>query len=161
MQKIIRLLAIIATALAVCSLILLIVTCPFQRLFAQTLGYPDSILGELPTFPLMPFLQCFLKAGCIALLIMCCGNKKGGIWLEILVVVALVSVLPFFTSMVSSMYQSYIARLGTEKLTANSAISVLSNYCCYPLMWGTALAQVTCGMSIAYKFINKKQNLEQ
>lgn len=160
MQKTIRILAIISAVLVGFSLALLIVSLPFQRLLAQVLGYPEISLAMLPTFPFVPFLSCFLRAGCIAALIICCGNKKGGIWLEILMLAILVIVLPFLTTAASTAYTTFIGRYGNAKLVAISAVSRISDFCCHPANWGQALAYITCGMSIAFKTMRKKQNSE-
>jgi hypothetical protein len=67
---------------------------PLQRVIAKEIfNYPPYVIAELPQFPLMSFLSCLLRAGCIGLLIICCGNKKGGIWLEILIIVILAIVI--------------------------------------------------------------------
>lgn len=49
-----------------------------------------------------------LKAGCLAVLIICCGNKRGGIWLEVLMLVVLLAIIPgiqeFALAFVTSFY---------------------------------------------------------
>ena len=160
MQKTIRIFAIISAVLVGFSLVLLIFSLPFQRLLAQALGYPEFSLAVLPMFPFVPFLSCLLRAGCIAVLIICCGNKKGGIWLEILMLAILVIVLPFINTAASTAYTAFIARYGNAKIAANGVVSRISDFCCQPANWGQALAYITCGMSITFKTMRKKLNLE-
>ena len=144
------------------SLFLLIVSLPLQPLLAvEIFGCSANIVSMLPQFPLMQFLSCLLRAGCIALLIICSGNKKGGIWLEILVIVALAAVVPFINGAGTAFYNNLIANLNSEKLIAISTASSISSYLCYPASCGQVLAYITCGMSIAFKVMSKKQNAVQ
>lgn len=161
MQKTIRIFAILSASLAGFSLILLIASLPFQQLYAQLLGYPHDLMSALPVFPIVPFLNCLLKAVCFALLIICCGNKKGGIWLEILMIIVFIIVLPLINTVSTFTYTSITNQFGSDRLLANSLTSALSAFCCSPANWGQALAYITCGMSIAFKTINKQSILEQ
>ena len=159
MQKTIRVLAIIATALVAVTLLLLVVSMPFQGVIAKEIfNYPPYVIAELPKFPLMSFLSCLLRTGCIGLLIICCGNKKGGIWLEILIIVILAIVLPVMDNIASQLYTVVLGRYGSEKIMINSLITQIANYCAYPSGLGHVLAYITCGMSIAFKTLSKKQN---
>ena len=162
MQKTIRVLAIIAAVLVGISLFLLVASMPFQRAIStQIYRYPADMAAELPLFPLIPFVTCLLEAGCVALLIICCGNKNGGIWLEILVVAVLAIVLPAINNVATQVYATVLGRFGSEKIVANSIVSVISSYCRFPADWGLVLAYITCGMSIAFKVISKKQSAVQ
>lgn len=159
MQKTIRVLAIIATALVTVTLLLLVVSMPFQGVIAKEIfNYPPYVIAELPKFPLMSFLSCLLRTGCIGLLIICCGNKKGGIWLEILIMIILAIVLPVIDNVALRLYTVVLGRYGSEKIMINSLISQIANYCAYPSGLGHVLAYITCGMSIAFKTLSKKQN---
>ena len=161
MQKTIRILAIISAVFVGFSLVLLLVSLPFQRVLAQALDYSEVSIEVLPMFPLVPFLICLLKMVCVVLLIICCGNKKGGIWLEILIFAVLVIGLPFINTAASTVYNIFVGRFGgSAKLVANSIVSQISAFCCYPSNWGQALSYLTCGMSITFKVMSKKQNLE-
>ena len=155
MSKTIRILAIISVGLVGFSLVLLVASVPLQRVLAQILDYPAMAIGELPIFPLKEFLFCLLRAGCVASLIICCGNEKGGIWLEILVLIVLVIVFPLINVVASTVYNQL--QFGTERMAANSVVSTISAFCCYPANWGQALAYVTCGMSITFKAMSKKR----
>ena len=162
MDKVIRILAIVATALVVLSLLLMLITIPFQGLIAQyLLGYPEDVLSFLPQFPLAPFLTTLMRLLPVALLILCCGSKKGGYWLEILVFVALVIVLPPLTSFLStgfSVLRDYIS-LSAYMVVSNSVANTISNFCLGPASVGYALAYCTCGMSIVYK-VRKMEKLQ-
>lgn len=69
--------AIVATALAGLSLLLILISVPFQKTFAEVLSTSDKILDVLPQFPVIPFIFTFLRFGCIALLLICCGKQHG------------------------------------------------------------------------------------
>lgn len=162
MEKRIRTMAVIATILMGVSVFLLVASVPFQRLIAREIfGVSDDVIGILPQFPVMPFLNCMLRAGCVALLMICCGKKKGGIWLELLVLGLLALILPAINNLASQGYMVFLGRYGSAKLAANSVVSQISSYCLTPAGWSSVLAYVACGMSITFKTMSKKQAVEQ
>ena len=158
MQKFIRILAIAAAVLVALSFLLILISIPLQRFIAGTLlQYPDSMLSIMPIFPLDSFVSCFLLLGCMILLVVCCGNKKGSIWLEILVLAAIVLVLPMLSTLLSYVQNIIIARVrGEAFIAANSIASRIWAYCMYPGNLGRSIALVAIGMSIAFKRMNKK-----
>lgn len=158
MQKSIRVTAIIATVLVGLSLILLIVSIPFQGMIAPIFNSSAEVIAMMPRFPLASFLTCLLQTVLTALLIICCGNKKGGIWLELLVLCCLVIVLPAISSLAADMQTVFIARFGAATVAAHSVASEISSYCLIPSDLGQALACISCGMSIVFKKMSKKQN---
>ena len=153
MKITIRVLAIVSAALMGLSLMLLLGLFPFQGGFAQLfLNCPEEIVNVLPIFPLVPFLNCLLSTVCVALLILCCGNKRGGIWLELVVLGCLIIVLPVINYVASMVYVRAVANPGgVFRISAENTVSQISNICLIPSGLGRALAYVTCGMSIAYK----------
>lgn len=161
MDKVIRILAIVATALVVLSLLLMLITIPFQGLIAQyLLGYPEDVLSFLPQFPLMPFLTTLMRLLPVALLILCCGSKKGGYWLEILVFVALVIVLPPLTSFLTTGYSFVLNNTihhSAYEVVSSSVVNIISNFCQVPASGGYALAYCACGMSIVYKALSNRK----
>ena len=158
MQKTIRILAIIATSLAAVTLVSLVVSIPLQGVIAEKIyGCSYNVIEALPQFPVMPFLSNLLRAGCIGLLIICCGNKKGGIWLEILMMVILAIVLPVTDNLVLRLYTVVLGQFGSEVLLTNTVITQIANFCAFPSGLGQTLAYITCGMSIAFKTLSKKQ----
>lgn len=159
MQKTIKIMSIVAVVLAAFSLFMLLVTIPFQGLIASgVFGYSGSETGAFPIFPTMPFINCFMRTACMALLIVCCGNKKGGIWMELLVLASMVFVLPAFSSAVSQTYNVFVSRaMGLKYVAANSVASTIANYCLVPAGWGQTIAYVTCGMSIVFKKMSKER----
>ncbi len=159
MKKTIRIMAIIAVSLAGFSLILILASIPFQSMLAREVyGYHEDLVEALPQFPLLSFLICFLRTACIALLIICCGNKKGGIGLELLILGCLVIILPLISQFVSQLYTVLLSRIDRQYLVANYVVTNIANFCSIPSNCGQAHAYVTCGMSIAFKKININTN---
>ncbi len=157
MQKNIRIIAIIAVALEAMSMLLLIITTIFQQQLGKMLGYPDVVLGMLPKLPIVQFMYCIASFTVILLLLICCGNKKGGIWLEIIALICLAVVLPTMNQMLGWILNTLIAQQrGTAYMAATSAASLIAGFCMMPGTLGQTLAYVTCGMSIAYKHVHKK-----
>ena len=158
MQKLIRVLAIIAAVLIALSLVLLLGTLPFQRAIAAKLyTSSDDVIAVLPIFPLATFINCFMLTGCSALLIVCCGNKKGGIWLELILLVAMALVLPAIYRLLSRFMTVAFGQFrGDTYIAANSVADLISSCCMWPGNLGRCLAFVTGGMSIVYKHMSKK-----
>ena len=158
MQKFIRVLAIIAAVLVALSLLALLISIPCQRLIAGSwFHYPEQMVAALPIFPLAHFIHCFLLLGCTALMIVCAGNKKGGIWLEILLLVMLALVVPVLSTALTNVQTILTGHLrGDSYVAANSVVNQISGYCMWPGNLGNSLSLVACGMSIAFKQMSKK-----
>ena len=157
MQKFIRIAAAVAVALMGVSLLLLLVTVAMQPTIGRWLNYPADVLGVLPRFPLIPALFCCLRLGCVALLLSCCGNKKGGIWLEVIVFICLAMILPAFNSVATYSHQILVGnRMGAAYIAANALVSNIASCCMISAGIGQALAYATCGMSVIFKKMNKK-----
>lgn len=156
MQKFIRTMAIVATALVGLSLLLLLITFPFQSWIFRYSYRVSLHLDALPLFPLVPFVFCLLRLACVALLIICCGNKKGGFWLELIVFFSLLLILPPLQSVAQTFYITMLGRMGEHYIAANNVVTNIANYCMQPASWGGALAYAVCGMSIIYKHMCKK-----
>lgn len=157
MQKFIRIIAIVAAALMALSLSLLVITVPFQRLIATEVYGMEYAASALPQFPIVAFIFCLLRLGCAALLIVCGGNKRGGIWLELVVFFTLLAVLPPLNSYFSTIYTQFLGRMGEYRLAANSCVSMITNFCLQPALWGQALAYAVCGMSIVHKHMSNSK----
>ena len=153
MQKVIRILAIIAAALGALSTVLLLLSMPFQQLLTEHLyGLSGETLDMLPQFPLIPFIFTMLRTGLMAILIICCGNQKGGIWLEIVICGVLLLVLPALYALAHTLYTTLVINMrGYAFATAQNVVYTLADRCMTPAGWGQALAYLTCGMSIAFK----------
>ena len=158
MQKVIRILAIVAAVLVCLSLLLLLVTTPFQRLLARTLyGYDDATIGFLPQLPVIPVLFCLFRAGCVALLAIWCGNKRGGIWLEIVLLACLAVILPGINGLVNAVYTPLLYRMqGVNAMAASNVVNSIATLCLIPGGFGQIIAYVVCGMSIVFKKMNKR-----
>lgn len=162
MQKVIRIIVIAATVLTGFSLLLLIAVTPLQGEIARIVyNAPADIMAFFPQFPLDSLIVCFLQVVCVALLIICCGNKKGGIWPEILMLVLLAVVLPAISAIISAISPVFLSRFGAAFLAVHSIVSKISSICLGPSYLGIMLASVACGMSIALKTMSKKQSMGQ
>ena len=160
MQKFIRIMAIVATALIGGSFLLILLSIPFQRMIAMTfLNYPEQFVSCLPQIPVPQLLLCFLRLVCVALLIVCCGNKKGGVWLEIIILVCLVALLPGIHTIITPLYSKLVTYAqGINASAAYSASNTITTFCLIPSGWGQTIAYIACGMSIAFKHMSKKMD---
>ena len=158
MKKTIRFLTIISTALVVLSLLILLISIPLQSLIGKyVLGISEQTSSQLPMFPLIQFLECLACSACVALMFICCFNKKGGIVIEIIIIGCLVILFPFVFNVLSRIYtEVLLTHYPAYRLVAYSTVSQISSYCLTPLNWGSALACVTAGMSIASKKLEKE-----
>ena len=157
MKKTIRIMAIIATVLAGFSLLLIFASIPLQSIIAREIyGCSEEILDAMPLFPTVAFLNCLFRMVCFALLIICCGNQKGGIWMELMIAGCLAIVLPVVAQISSWAYSMILGNMNSLYLAANSIVTSMVNFCLAPAGLGQTLAYVTCGMSIAYKRLGKK-----
>lgn len=158
MQKFIRVTAIIAAVLIALSFLLLLISIPFQRMIgAKLFGISDDVVDVLPQFPLASFVNCFMLLGCAVLLIVCCGNKKGGIWLELILLAAVALVLPAINFLLSYVVTVAFGQFrGYAYIAANTVTNQIASYCMWPGNLGRSLALVVCGMSIVFKRMSKK-----
>lgn len=158
MQKVMRILAIVATVLMVVSLLLLLISIPLQSLYAkEVLNYPADMRSALPVIPLPTLLSCLLRAVLVALVIFVCGSKKGGILFDLAVLAGLVIVEPILNGIVTAVYTAVLGGMGYEYVLGNSVATQLSTYCLMPAGWGVVIAYVICGMSIACKKLSKPE----
>lgn len=153
MNKFIRIMAIVSTALVALSLLLILVSVLFQPLLFRVLyGYEDVTF----VFPWVAFLNWVLRFVCIALLIICCGEKKGGIWLELLVFFTMLLIIPMLTTVGSLLFNDWLLDVkGVEYYSLYNHATNIAGECALPAGWGNSLAYVTCGMSIVYKMMSK------
>jgi len=67
-------------------------------------------------------------------------------------------VLPAANTLSSFLFNSVIARIFSgAQVAAYSIANSIASHCTIPGGWGNAVAYAACGMSIAYKLMNKKQ----
>lgn len=158
MQKTIRILAIIAAILVALSFLLLLISIPFQRLIADKgFGYSQDIIGLLPVVPWAVIAECFVLLGCAILLIVCANSKKSGIWLEILLLAAVVAVLPVLNTVLSNVQNVLFVNVrGSTYVAANSVANLISSYCMWPGNLGHSVLLVVAGMSMVHKHMSKK-----
>ena len=158
MQKFIRVTAIIAAVLVALSFLLLLVCIPFRQTIAAKLytSSPD-VIAALPIVSWPSFIYCFMLLGCAILAVVFGGNKKGGIWLEILVFAAVALVLPFMKDLLAFAQNAAIGRYrGSVYLAANATVAQIARYCMWPANLGNCLVLVVCGMSVVFKRMSKK-----
>ena len=156
MQKMIRVLAIVAAVLVALSLCLLLLNFPLQRPIGRAFSYNEQLLGFLPVFPQEQFMRCLVMLLCTVLLAVFAG-KKGIVLPEILLLTVLVLVLPFFStfgSVALTVARNQVG--GGIAAAAESIAKTIANYCMGPANLGNSLALVVAGMSIAFKGMSKK-----
>lgn len=158
MQKFIRVMAIVALVLVALSFLLLLGTLPFQRVLAEKVLKPaPDVLALLPIFPLAAFIGCILLLGCAILAVVFGGNQKGGIWLEILVLIAVALVVPFISGFLDSLLTPFLATArGSLYVAAGATANQIANACMWSANLGESLMLVVCGMSMVYKRMSKK-----
>lgn len=156
MQKLIRILAIVACVLVAVSLFLMVASMPFKTVLGRLLVSSEQILAAMPLAHWPSLVYGLLLFGCTALLIVCCGNKKGGIWLELLVIVLVAVVLPLASRGMNLWYSWWVNARGEYYGAANSISATLANYCMAPARVGNSLAYVVAGMSILFKHMSKE-----
>ena len=157
MQKMIRVLAIIAVILVAFSMLALLISIPLQRVLAlRVFSYPAEMVAYLPIVPFPQLLRCLLLLGC-AILVMVCAGKKGIILPEILLLIVLLFVIPGVNNFLPTLITNWLARTkGDSYVAANSVANMVSNYCATPAALGNSLALVVCGMNMVYKKMSKQ-----
>lgn len=156
MQKLIRILAILAVVLVLASLCLMVVCIPFRH-FLGSIFYPGAeILDAMPLIYWPAFVNGLALLVCMVPLVICCGNQKGGIWLELVVLAILMLVLPLLSEGIGTLSAWVINARGSAYAAANSVSAKIAGYCMAPARLGTALAYVAAGMSMAFKHMRKK-----
>lgn len=157
MQKLIRITAIIATALTMLGIQLVVLSVPVQPWIAENIyHYPKDVVDCLPIIPFDMVFSYTLRLDCMALLIICCGNKKGGIWLELIAMILLAVVLPEIDRAVAILYTQILGSYGGHIVVGvRSFVNNIANYCLIPCNWGYALSFVAGGMSIVHKLTRK------
>lgn len=158
MQKFIRVTAIIAVVLVALSFLLLLISIPFQQtIAAKVFGSPHDAVSIMPVVPWVTVTNCIWLLGCAILAVVFGGNKKGGIWLEILVFAAVALVLPMMTALLGNVQNVVMAQArGTSYIAANAVANQIASYCMAPGNLGQSLILTVCGMSIVYKRMSKK-----
>lgn len=156
MNKFIRVTAIVGAALVALSLCLLLISIPLQPVLGRVYMHQGEFLSFLPIFPVAAFVNLFLLLGCTVPMIFCAGKKKGGIWLEILLFVALVLVLPLISSVLSTGLSVVAGNYrGSSYMAAYSIVNTISGWFTWTAGIGRAITLVACGMSITYKKLSK------
>ena len=158
MQKTIKIMTIVSVALVGFSLILLLATIPFQGIIMQyNYGFNEHLAAELPQFPWLYFIRCLICLAFVTLLFFC-WRRNNSIKFELIVIICLVFVLPSIERIAIQLYDNIvIGMMGSERAMAALSLLHFSDLCLSPAGWGKAVAYVTCGMSIAFKKIQKNK----
>lgn len=156
MQKTIKIMTIVSVALVGFSLILLLATIPFQGIIMQyNYGFNEHLAAELPQFPWLYFIRCLICFAFVTLLFFC-WRRNNSIKFELIVIICLVFVLPSIERIAIPLYHNIvIGMMGWDRATTVFSLQNFSELCLIPAGWGKAVAYVTCGMSIAFKKIQK------
>lgn len=156
MQKLIRILAILALVLVLASLCLMVVCIPFRH-FLGSIFYPGAeILDGMPLIYWPAFVNGLALLVCMVPLVICCGNQRGGIWLELVVLAILALVLPLLSEVIN-IWAAWLFNSHSSIYAAASSVSArIAGYCMAPARLGTVLAYVAAGMSMAFKHMRKK-----
>lgn len=157
MQKMIRVLAVVAVILVALAFLLLLISIPLQRVLAiNVFRYSEDMVAHLPIVPFPQLLRCLLLLGCVILLTVCAG-KKGVILPEILLLAVLLFVIPGVNSFLPTLITNWLAQAkGAAYVAANSVANMISSYCVMPASLGNSLALVVCGMNMVYKKMSKQ-----
>ena len=126
-----------------------------KRSAKRSIGYSGCVSTHSLHYFLIS-LNLFLLLGCTVPMIFCAGKKKGGIWLEILLFVALVLVLPLISSVLSTGLSVVAGNYrGSSYMAAYSIVNTISGWFTWTAGIGRAITLVACGMSITYKKLSK------
>ena len=158
MQKTIKIMTIVSVALVGFSLILLLATIPFQGIIMQYIhGLNEHLSAEFPQFPWLCFIRCLICLAFVTLLFFC-WRRNNSIKFELIVIICLVFVLPSIERIAIPLYNNIVLRvMGPERGSAVLSMLNFSDLYLIPAGWGKAVAYVTCGMSIAFKKIQKNK----
>lgn len=175
MKTFARIAAALAVVLVILSLCSLLFTTVFQ------VGIASELMDELftkqlkkhPVIPLGSFLSCLMMLCCMAPMIFLAGRKKGGIWIEIALLLVMLCSIPILSTMGDFVYW-YIIR--GEGYTAEEIprafyrwfnvsgnipqvrflIYELESKCMRAAEFGQILMYITCGVSIGLRLRDRK-----
>lgn len=154
MNKFIRIVAIVSAVLMGVSAILLIVVLCCQNSLSHLISTSDFSAFIVPGGPVIRIL-CSL--GMAVLMCFFLGNKKVGIWFDILSFALIGFVFPFICSIVNYFETMMYTRVNGEMLmAARSAVMSLCNVPQFIAQAAVTILLLMCGMSIAYKRLTKE-----
>jgi len=116
-------------------------------------GYQDRGVFAVPYAHIVGWLHVLLLA---VLVFIFAGNRKVGIWLEIVILGESALLYPAFSYILSAAINSLQSRLGADMIITQSSVNALCSWVNMLFGMGSALLPVICGMSIAYKLMKKK-----
>ena len=160
MKKAILILSIICLALVILSLVLTAGGILLQKplidlIYGKTAGDAPMVV------PVSPLVSGLCAAVTFGLLCLVAGNKRIGIWADLILLSISALVLPglsFVLSLVQNLTGSVIANTqGVAAIVANSAVNNMCTYTMLPGNLGMRLALVVLGMSIVLKLLEKRK----
>ncbi len=153
MKNTIRILSVVAVVMSVLSLLSCGVVILFQKPLLELFNYSSDVPFSVPLSTIFDYLRIFFFASFVCLVV---NSRKLGIWAEIVLLV--LNILPlhsFLITMVTYAETTFKTQLGGVAMAGNSMVKAL---CAWPnLIFGYAypLCLLVCGMSIAYKVLQK------
>ena len=160
MQKLIRILSILCLALMVISLVLTVGCILLQKPLIDLI-YGKSVATAPMAVPVSPIVYSLLSILTFGLLCLVAGNRRIGIWADLILLSANALVLPgmnFALSLVQNLAGTAMANArGVAAIVANSAVNNFCTYTMLPGGLGMRLTLVVCGMSIVLKLLEKRQ----
>lgn len=154
MKKVLKILPIISLVTVILHIQLMLLCLLFRGPLAEWLyGYGKD---ELPlVIPVSSVLQVFGQLAAMVWLFYCIGNRKFGIWAELLGAGWLSVVLPLLINVISMFESRFLGRIGYEHLAARNALLTLWSYAGQLCGYAVPVALIACGMSMAYKYFVK------
>ena len=160
MKKAILILSIVCLALVILSLVLTAGCIILQKPLIDLI-YGKSAATAPMVVPVSPLVYGLCASLTFGLLCLVAGNKKIGIWADLILLGVSALVLPglnFVLSLAQNLAGSAMANAqGVAAIVANSAVNNMCTYTMLPGNLGMRLALVVLGMSIVLKLLEKRK----
>ena len=154
MKKLTKTLSFISLGVIGASCMAVLLCCVYSKPLMELFFHRGE---ELPT--VIPVADAVLLLGHLAAMIwlcVCVGNRRFGIWSELLAAGWLGAVLPGAYQMLAYVQSILLGKaMGTDYMIAQSYMSNLWNYATVLNWVAVAMALVVCGLSIASKHFEK------
>lgn len=156
MKKSIKVLSYISMGILVASVGAVLLALVFRETLLQYIYWYEDLAVVLP---LGGVVSLVLRLGAVGLLCFCAGERRFGIWVEILIASVLAAAVPFLRWLLSLLQTTVLGRvMGNDYMLALGGIDLLWNYATCLTGVAVALALLVCGMSLADKLLGKKNS---